>query len=68
MKIKFYPINKILRSEIPNCLKNYLEPWLTRLKMSEIILIGHKTNIKKQQNQKIHTFYVSHKCYESYYT
>ena len=26
MKIKFYPINKILRSEIPNCLKNYLEP------------------------------------------
>ena len=28
MKIKFYPINKILRSEIPNCLKNYLEPWI----------------------------------------
>ena len=26
MRIKFYPINKILRSEIPNCLKNYLEP------------------------------------------
>ena len=26
MKIKFYLINKILRSEIPNCLKNYLEP------------------------------------------
>ena len=26
MKIKFYPINKILRNEIPNCLKNYLEP------------------------------------------
>ena len=34
MKIKFYPINKILSSEIPNCLKNYLEPCELQLMFS----------------------------------
>ena len=40
MKIKFYPIFKILRSEIPNCLKNYLEPCAVSVNLGQAIPSG----------------------------